>query len=60
LHFGLLIVLILTGIFEFASAVAANAALNDWSLRVGIISTVFNALTDFMICLVFWILTNEK
>jgi len=63
LHSGLILILIMmmtTGIFQFAVVIAANYEYYDRSLLAGIISTIFGAITDLMICIVFLILTHKS
>lgn len=58
-HFGILIFLLITGMFEFYTSLKTSSKLNTWIFRTSTIQIILIALVDFMICSVFWILTND-
>jgi hypothetical protein len=57
-HLGLLLFLLITGIFEFYSSLVQSSGLNNLIYRVSTVQIIFISLTDLMICSVFWILTD--
>jgi len=58
-HLGILIFLLVTGIFEFYTSLKTSSKLNTWIFRTSTIQIILIALVDLMICSVFWILTND-
>ena len=58
-HFGLLVFLMITGMFEFYTSLVQSSGLNDLILRFSTVQIIFISLVDLMICSVFWILTDD-
>ncbi len=58
-HFGLLVFLLITGMFEFYVSLVQSSGLNDLIYRFSTIQIIFISLVDLMICSVFWILTDD-
>jgi len=60
MHLGILIMLLITGVFEFFAAIKQSTALINWVFRASTIQIIFISMVDLMICSVFWVLTNES